>query len=582
MIKNKFKTVRVNFYLLVLILLLSIYGFLFSIIKSGDEPIFLRFGVISLITIIVVIYTSIKGFRRIKKGIEEKNRDKNSFLANISHELRTPLNGILGMNNLLGCTPLNEDQIEYVHAINNCGESLLNTINDILDYTKIDSEKLVISYINFDLRKLILDFFNNNRLSAELKNLEFNYWVDPEASNYLVGDPGRIRQILSNFMSNAVKFTANGSIDLTCKVISETEDDVSLEFSIKDTGIGIDSREIDHLFKEFSQSDSSASREFQGTGLGLAIAKRIVKLMDGDIGARSSMGSGSEFWFNLSFKRGESLLNPLERADINSSNFLIISKDSTYINNTAFLFKESSIKHRVTNSYTEAVSIISKENFDLVIFELPQVSIEREDLVAFLNNLKKSSIKSLSITNNGNKGDGELCRQLNINGYLVQPFNPSTLFEVVSMILGNDMYGKLITIHTLNENKRSKVKILLVDDNDVNLIVGKKLLEKMGFRTTVAKDGELAIGKIKEEEFHLVFMDIQMPNMNGLQASSLIREGVAGEHIKSVPIIALTANTTATDREHCTKVGMNEFLTKPYKPELLEQMINRFVKWDDL
>lgn len=541
---------------------------------------------IGIIYPVIIIYLIVLIRFELKKAKENLNRNsdtiKSNFLANISHEIRTPLNGMLGMNNLLINTELNNEQLEYSKTISSCGESLLTTINDILDYSKIETEQLELEFIQFDLRKLIKDFFNMNHLTAEMKDLEFSVFIDSETTNYFTGDPGRIRQILSNLFNNAVKFTKTGKIELICKAHHEDNTHTTLLFIIKDTGIGVTKNKLKEIFKEFTQGDSSSNREYGGTGLGLAISKQLIRLMNGKIGARSTVGVGSEFWFTIKLKKGTTLLQPKRKVDVKTSNCLLINKGTVKTNNISRLLEQNSIQYSVISSYKEAIEII--DNFNFLIFDLVLDPTDNIDLETYVAHIKeKSSINLLALTSEGSRGDGELCRRLNIDGYFAEPLCHNTIIEALSIMLGksgNDY--DLITIHTIKENQRSKVKILLVDDNNVNLIIAEKLLLKMGFHTGKAFNGKEAISELTKNSYNFVFMDLQMPVMNGLQAADAIRNEAAGYHNKDIPIIALTANYTMTDRENCVKVGMNEFLTKPYKPLLMEQMINRFIKWDDL
>lgn len=535
------------------------------------------------IIIIYLIFLIRSESKRDKQKINEDTcKTKNDFLTNISHEIRTPLNGILGMNNLLINSNLDTEQTEYSKTISNCGEALLTTINDILDFSKIESGQLKLEYIQFDLRKLIKDFYNMNHLTAEMKDLEFSFVIDSDTTNYFTGDPGRIRQIISNLYNNAVKFTAKGKVELICNVHNEDETHSTLMFTMKDSGIGVKQSKLEDLFKEFTQEDSSATRNYGGTGLGLAISKQLIELMHGKIGAKSQEGLGSEFWFTIKLKKGKNLLQPKRQADINTSNCLIINKGIIRTSNISFLLKENSINYSVVNNYKEAISIINDYNF--LIFDLGIDPLENIKLDDYINRIKEiSDINLLALTSEGNRGDGELCRRLNIDGYFVKPFVNDTILEALSIILGKQGDEKdLTTIHTIKENKRSKVKILLVDDNNVNLIIAQKLLLKMGFHTGKAINGEEAIKELTKNSYNFVFMDLQMPIMNGLQATDAIRNETAGYHNKDIPIIALTANYTIADKENCSRVGMNNFLTKPYQPLLMEEMINRYIKWDDL
>ncbi len=558
--RNKF--VILNLFVLISFLLTSI-----SLIKN-------IYTLIAVIAIYIIIYILI---------FKLFNHDRSKhIITNISHEIKTPLNGIIGMNRLLLETDLTQEQQEYSKTIRSCGEALLTTINDIFDYSKLENGSINIENIHFDLRKFIFEFYQMNLFSAQMKNLDFNYFIDSETTNYFIGDPGRIRQVLSNLYNNAVKFTTKGSITLSCSVKEESDDYSTLLFSVKDTGLGIEKKKHHLLFKKFSQIDSSLTRKFGGTGLGLAISKELVSRMSGEIGFNSYPGKGSDFWFSLTLKKGEILLQPKNMADINHSNCLIFNSGVIKESNIVNCFEKTSLKYSLIENPLNQIPIQDCENYNLIILDLDFFLNNDFKPVAnhilYLKSMYKTNI--LALTSEGRRGDGELCRKLTIDGYFVKPFNIDILMESISMILGkkSDIYD-LVTIHTINENKKSNINILIVDDNNVNLIIAEKLIQKMGFHTGTAINGEVAIDELKSKNYDIVFMDLQMPVLNGFQAAYAIRNEEAGFNNKDIPIIALTANFRDNERESCSKVGMNEFLEKPFNPQKIEQMINKYIKF---
>lgn len=437
----------------------------------------------------------------------KQHRMESKFLTNISHEIKTPLNGIMGMNNLLLNTGLSKEQLEYSRTISSCGESLLSTINDILDFSRIESNRINLDIIQFDLRKMLADFYRMNHLTAEMKGLRFSYKIDSETGNYYIGDPGRIKQILISLYLNSIKFTPEGRIEIECKSVKDYENYSLLHFSVKDTGIGIENKALKEIMKKLNRVSDKVTGLFKGAGLGLIISRKLVNLMNGELGAVSTPGEGSEFWFTIKLKKGSELLTPKKNEDITNSNCLIVNSGVILKENIGHIFNNHNINNTLSLSPHDALSKLETGNFDFLIFDLNMEFEEPFILEKYIDFIKKTySIKLLALTSQGNRGDGELCRRLKIDGYMVIPFIPKALLEILSIIQGgaDDEYD-LITVHTILENQRSKIKILVVDDNNINLIIAEKLLLKMGFHSDTAENGEEAIEKLKKETYHLVF-----------------------------------------------------------------------------
>ena len=396
-----------------------------------------------------------------KEYAESANIAKSEFLANMSHEIRTPMNGVIGMIDLLLKTELNDKQKQYAKTVKISGETLLTLINDILDFSKIEAGKLNMEEIDFDLRTFMNDFANSMSFHTKTKNLQFKYSISSDIPSFVKGDPGRLRQILTNLTGNAIKFTQKGEIEILCRLKKSLNDSYLIFFSIRDTGIGISKEKQLYLFNKFTQADTSITRKFGGTGLGLAISKELSRLMGGEIGLESSEGEGSKFWFTVKLKKPYKKHSP-------SSN------DS--------LMQQEHLKH-----------------------------------------------------------------------------------------------DQKIASNSFSVKQKADTKILVVEDNKVNQLVAKSILDQIGYSSNIANDGIEALKMLKKNQYDIVFMDLQMPNMDGYEATRRIRDPKSDILNHNIIIIAMTANALKGDRENCLKEGMDDYITKPID---IKTVANIIEKWE--
>lgn len=535
-----------------------------------------------------------------KKEAENLNQAKAAFLANMSHEIRTPMNGIVGMAELLMSSKLSTKQHHYSKVIMTSAETLLELINDILDFSKIESGKLELENIFFDLRLLAEDVTDILAVKATEKNIEVILRYSLGTPHYVVGDPSRIRQIIYNLAGNAIKFTEFGHVLINIEVIEDVYNKIELKISVTDTGIGIPKDKLNYIFEKFNQADTTTTRRFGGTGLGLAISKQLAEMMEGAISVKSVYGEGSTFSVTVRlYKADESEIpETIGIADLKGVRILAVDSNKA----TLGVLEEQllSLNLQVKSASSANVALrklreakISGKPFDLITIDFMMDEMNGADLGRIIKNdpeLKDTSM--IMITAVAQKGDGNEAADIGFSGYLTKPLRTSDLTGVLSSVWNikqSNSEEYLITRHTVHENRISNdtikqdevfinnVQVLLAEDNIINQQVATQILKKCGGKVTIASDGKEALKLFKEKQFDLIFMDCQMPEMNGYEA---VREIRKLEKTKStrVPIIAFTANAMKGDREKCLEFGMDDYIAKPIKQKEIEGMLTKWLK----